>query len=152
METAAALKDRLMGITMQELKVLREVWPKLPEFEQEQTIDRIERQVEDAVKAAIRLFTSNGFASIAASIDSITVKDGLKVTAIVGRIDPARHELIDAQGSVCTLVIADWSEFTDSKHSFKAAPQQSEMRLDNEIDRLTKRQPRNGDGDLPAPH
>lgn len=130
----STLKGELMAITLDELKAASDVWHKLGEQEQDEVIERIEKRVRDAVMQTIHLLSSHGFARVPAALESVTVKDGIKAVAIVSRTDAARHELIDAQGSVVTLVIADLSQFTDSPHEHKAEPDQSELRLQTRLD------------------
>lgn len=137
--TASTLKTELMAITLDELKAAVDVWHLVPEQEQDEVINRIERRVHDAVVQTIRLISGHGFTRIPASIESITIKDGIKLAATVSRTDAARHDLIDAQGSIITLVIADLSEFTDSPHSHAADPDQGELRLEKQVGDILKR-------------
>jgi hypothetical protein len=131
---ASTLKGELMAITLDELKAARDVWQKLSEDDQDGVIERVEKRCRDAVTQTIRLLSSHGFARVPAALEQLTVKDGIKAVAVVAKTDPARHELIDAQGSIVTLVIADLSQFTDAPHGHKAEPNQTDIPfVDGEI-------------------
>ncbi len=146
---AGTLKGELMAITLDELKAADDVWHKISQDDQDGVIERIEKRVRNAVTQTIRLLSSHGFARVPAKLDSLTVKDGIKAVASVSMTDPSRHELIDATGSIVTLVIADLSQFTESPHGHKAEPDQSELRLQQELGGIFDKARNEADGEQP---
>lgn len=126
---AENLRHELMACALDELKVGNDPWQKLSEELQDEIIERVERRVTEAVRAAIHLISSHGFVRMPAKLDSITVKDGLKAVLSLNQLDPARHQFIDAQGSVVTLVLASTQAFIDAPHQHKPDPDQPNLDL-----------------------
>lgn len=125
----------LMTMAINELKAANSCWAKMPEQEQEDIIERLERQVKSAVQEAVHLISSRGFVRIPATLDSLTVKDGLKAQLSLGRTEQHRHALLDAQGSVVTVVLANASEFVEKPHGIKSDPQQPDLIVESLIER-----------------
>lgn len=120
----------IMSITIDELKHAQDVWQKLGEAEQDDVIERVERRVKDTVTQCVRMIATQGFTRIPATLEQLTIKDGIKAQLSISKADAARHELTDAQGSVVTLVLADVSQFIDAPHGHKAEADQLGLALD----------------------
>lgn len=119
----------LMGVVLDELKAAPDVWQKLGEVEQDDAIDRIRRQCAAAVEDCVRIIATQGFSRIRAKVDAITVKDGIKATLTLAQHDPARHELVDAQGSSVFIVLADVEQFSGGVAAIHAEPDQQALTL-----------------------
>lgn len=119
----------LMAITLDELKSAYDVWQKLGENEQDEAISRIERRVKEAVTQCVRLVSTQGFTRLPATLEQITIKDGIKAQLSLSKHDASRHELTDAAGGIVTLVLADLSQFVDAPHAHKAEADQLGLAL-----------------------
>lgn len=78
---------------------------------QDQVIDRVERQCKHAVDQAVHIIASEARATVMATLESITVKDGIKAVLNLSKGDPKRHELIDCTGQQVLVVIANTEAF-----------------------------------------
>lgn len=117
----------LMKLCIDELKAAPDVWPKLSQEKQEDVIERIERRVGTAVRAAVEIIAAQGRIAIAATLEQVTVKDGIKAVVTLSRSDARRHELIDACGQNLLLVVADATEHMGGASQVQADPQQREL-------------------------
>lgn len=113
---AATMVNDLMSITLDELKAAGDVWHRLGETEQDEAIARIEKRVKDAIRECVELFATSGFARVPAKLDAITIKGAIKVALSVNALPHSAeaHELFQAQGSSCVIVLADPSDFMQS--------------------------------------
>jgi hypothetical protein len=129
-----------MAIVVDEMKALPEVWQKLGEAEQRELIDRVKQRTADAVEDCVRIIATQGFTRIKASVESVTVKDGIKAQLALSKFDAARHDLIDAQGSTVFIVMADPDAFAGGTDKVKADPDQGALVLDA-VEKIGKKQP-----------
>lgn len=128
---ADTMLHALMSITLDELKLGMDPWQKLSQDDQDEVIERVGTRVREAVQAVIHLISSHGFVRIAAKLDSIQVKDGMRAVLSIRGEAQARHDLVDAQGGVVTIVLADASAFVEAPHGHKADPDQTAMDLED---------------------
>lgn len=109
-------RETMLGDLMQsiidEMKAMPDVWPKLSESKQDQVIYRVECMSRRVVGKAVEIIAADARPSIAAVVESVTVKDGIKAVLTVSRTSSQRHELVDAQGSAVMIVIADAEPYT----------------------------------------
>lgn len=132
--SAKTLKTALMQITLDELKHAQDVWPKLSEAEQDQTLERLDKRVTDATRQAIELFATSGIARVKATMESIAIKDGIKAVLSLSRFDTQRHEVVDAQGQTVYIVLANPEQFTDAPHEHKPDADQNALDLQHRLD------------------
>lgn len=125
--TEKTLLTELMSITLDELKAAPDVWQKMSEQEQDDVIQRLNDRVTDAVKQTIYLITSQGFVTLPATLESVTIKDGIKAQLTFNGLDPHRHALIDKANQTVTVVLASLSDVLHPVHEHKADPQQPDM-------------------------
>jgi hypothetical protein len=107
---AETLLGDLIGGALEELRVLPQVWAKLPEVEQAIVIDRLTRKFQTAVKQAIPIIASRNTEHLDATVESVTCKNGLKAVLKMSSQNPARHALIDHVGEQVLLVVGLVSE------------------------------------------
>lgn len=117
----------LMQVALQEIHALPDAWPKLNEKKQNAVIDRIRSAVERSVGIAVKLIAAGGNPTISGILESVAIKDGIKATFKVSQFDPMRHELIDSQGKVCLLVVANPGDHLGGTDEVKADPDQAEL-------------------------
>jgi len=137
--SAEHLGSDLMGLCLQELKALPDVWQKLSEEKQRSVIDRVQSRVDDAVRQAVNLIASNGKTSVVADLAGVAIKGGVSATLKIASTNTrdALHALYEATGRACLLVIASPDEFTggmDGAH--QPDPQQPALDLDDAADEI----------------
>jgi hypothetical protein len=72
---------------------------------------------------------ANGRRTIPATLESITVKDGIKAALTMSKFEERRHELIDCQGARVLIVVADPEEYEGERKPAPITPDQPEMPL-----------------------
>lgn len=131
--TAKTLKTELMQITLDELKNAQDVWPKLSEADQDELLQRLDKRVADSTRKTIELFATSGIARVKATMEQITIKDGIKAVLSLSRFDAQRHEIVDAQGQTVYIVLANPEQFTDAPHEHKPDADQKALDLQNKL-------------------
>lgn len=124
----------LMQCVVEQLKVLPKSWQSMSEREQQETLDRIELQVSDAVRQVVRIVSSQGHINVPAKIESVTYKDGCKVVLkAVGDIANTIH-LAEAEGKIIAVIIPEEEVLLGEDGKPKAEPDQRGMDLGQEYD------------------
>ena len=122
----------LMRALFDEITNIRVPWAGTPQQQQQELLDRLRRQVDEAVRIAVNRISVQGFTHIAASIESLTIKDEAKAVLLLSRGTEALHELADRVGSRAVIVFADHKEFTDGIEAIKAQADQGHLPLGDE--------------------
>ncbi|MGP9826861.1 DNA translocase FtsK [Ectopseudomonas khazarica] len=117
----------LMQVLLQEIRALPDVWPKLNEKKQAAVIERIRSSVERSATVAVKLIAAGGNPTISGILESVAIKEGIKATFKVSQFDPMRHELIDSQGKVCLLVVANAADHLGGTDEVKPDPDQADL-------------------------
>lgn len=146
---AETMLGDLMKLCIDEVKAAPDVWQKLSEAEQQNIIDRVRERVRNAVEESVRIIATQGYARIRGTLESVTIKDGIKAVLTLPQFDPARHELVDAQGTRVYIVVADVEAFSGGGSDVKPEPDQGALVLDK-IDKIGKAAKSKGDGSEPA--
>lgn len=136
---AETMHGDLMAVVLDEIKALPDVWQKLGEIEQDQVIGRVKLRTEAVIRTCVEMLATKGFVRIPAKVDSVTVKDGIKAVLTLSQFATARHDLVDAQGETCYIVLADIDAFAGGTEEHKADPDQGELTLDA-IQKIGKKQ------------
>ncbi len=105
-------------------------WNKRSETEQRETIAKVEEAVHASVEKAVQIIAAAGMQTIQATLDSVTVKDGIKAVFTLAKHDPLRHQLVDAQGSVVMIVVANPDEFEGERAPAEVIPDQAPLPID----------------------
>lgn len=122
----------LMKCVVEQLKVLPKEWQAMSEQEQQETLDRIELQVSDAVRQVVRIVSSQGHISVPAKIESVTYKDGCKVVLkAVGGIANTIH-LAEAEGQIVAVIISATDDLLGDEGKPEADPDQRGLELGHE--------------------
>jgi hypothetical protein len=137
--TAATVGKDLLSALVLELKMLPDVWVKLPETKQNDIIDRLRKRVENGVKMAVHLIASDGRMVVVGDLDKITIKDGAQAVIKIGKSAPSLHELYDAQGKAVLIVVSDAGEHTGGMDEVRGESDQRGFDLGKEYT--------DGDGD-----
>lgn len=101
----------IVQLVIDELKAAPDVWQKLSQNAQGLVIDRVQRRGGDAIKQAVYAIAAQGRDTVAADLEQITAKDGIKAVLTLSKNDPQRHSLLDAVGKPVLLVVASAAEF-----------------------------------------
>jgi hypothetical protein len=120
----------LMRTLYDEITNMRTLWAVTPQQQQRETLDRLQRQVDQAVHIAVNRIAIGGFSHITAQIESLTIKDEAKAALLLSRGTEALHELADRVGSRAIVVFADPKEFTEGMDSIKAQADQPDLPLE----------------------
>ena len=127
--TAEHLGSDLMGLVLQEVKALPDIWQKLPERRQQEVIDRVQARVEKAVANAVHTIFAQGGTRVVADLEQVAIKDEIKATFRVSRANDgdALQALYDAHKEPCLLVVASPTQFTGGMDQVKADPDQPDL-------------------------
>jgi gamma-glutamyl phosphate reductase len=124
----------LLAALMQEVKVLPDVWQKLNEEQQGNSIDRMRRQVEALVVKTIGILSAKSMVQVAADIESIAIKDGTKaVLKISGRnTHDSMNQLYESVGQGVFVTLANVEQFLGGMDDVKPEPDQRGLGLGHE--------------------
>ncbi len=121
----------LVSLLVDEFKAESKPWAQLSEDDQYDLIDRCRKRVETAVTQACRSIGARGQSTIAATLEQVTVKDGIKAVVSLSKADPQRHELVDAQGQTVLLVVSAEREMLTGEMP-KPEPTQKRLPIDDD--------------------
>lgn len=102
-------------------------WHERSEADQRDTVHQVEAAVRNAVRQAVEIIAAGGLKTIKATIEQVTVKDGIKATLTMSKFDEHRHNLIDATGATVLVVVADPSDFSGEREPVEIKPDQPEL-------------------------
>lgn len=121
---AQTMTGDLMQCLIDEFKSAPDVWQKMPEHQQQDVIYRAQERVQYAIKQAVEIIASANRPTIVATVESVTVKDGIKAVVTLPKSDAQRHELFDAAGMAVLLIVGGASEFYGGASEVKPDPDQ----------------------------
>ena len=150
----STLGKDLMSLVLQEIKALPDVWQKLPEYRQNEVIERVRNCVEYATKRTVTLVASQGCQKVVGDLDKITIAAGKKqavITLAKDNENDAVHELYDSEGDVVMIVLASPDAFTGGMDEIRGEKDQREMDLPQD-DEDFDNDARNEDGTLLIEH
>lgn len=102
-------------------------WHERNEADQRDTVHAVESAVRAAARQAVEIIAAGGLKTIKATIEQVTVKDGIKATLTMSKFDEHRHNLIDATGTTVLIVVADPEDFTGEREPVEITPDQPEL-------------------------
>lgn len=108
------MKSQLRDLVLDELIHGRKntlPWNLWSELEQQAMINRVERSVGEAIKKAVVILVSDGNRTVRATIESVTVKDGLKIVANATRNEANLVTIGMNVGDEVLLTVADLSAY-----------------------------------------
>lgn len=116
----------LRDICMQNIRFNIE-WSKLPEAKQRDIVSNVETAVSYAIGKAVKHIANAGHDEVIGTIESVTVKDGIK-TVIKSKMD---HEsilaLANAQGNFVRILVTDSEQFKGTHDDYPVEPDQPEL-------------------------
>jgi glutamate 5-kinase len=105
-------------------------WHERSEAEQRDTVHQVESACREMARKAVEIIAAGGLRTIKATIEQVTVKDGIKATLTMSKFDENRHNLIDATGSTVLIVVADPEDFTGERAPVEIKPDNPGLPLD----------------------
>lgn len=130
--TADTIGKDLLSAIVQEIRLLPDVWVKLPKAKQEDIISRLRDRVTANFRMAVHLIASQGRTVVVGDLEQITIKDGTKAVIKIGRGAESLHELYDAQGKAVLIVVSDASDHTGGMDELKGEADQRGLDLGHE--------------------
>ena len=94
----------LIEAALTEVKALARPWQQMTADQQDEVIDRLHRQVRDAVGETVRLLSTKGAAHLVCELEQITVKKGAKAVLTIPQ-GGFGEDLVDAVGQHVILVL-----------------------------------------------
>ena len=99
-------------------------WNMQTEEQQRNAIEKVTAAVKHSVEKAVAIIAADGRAVIQATVDQVTVKEGIKAVLSLGKTDPLRHDLVDAQGDVVLVVVANKDAYEGERKAALPDPDQ----------------------------
>ena len=121
---AETMTGDLMQCLIDELKGAPKVWQEMPEHQQQDVIYRAQERVQAVIKEAVQIIASANRPTIVATVESVTVKDGIKAVVTLPKSDAQRHELIDAAGMAVLLIVGGASGYYGGADQVRPDPDQ----------------------------
>lgn len=122
----------LLRALVDEVRTLPDVWQKIPEAQQQQIIDRLSIEVRRQTRELLRAVAAMDFGHFDGSLESLTVKDGVKAVLKLPAVGPLEHLLAQVGGSA-TLVIASSDALEEGLEKVRADADQPDLPLEDEL-------------------
>lgn len=123
---AESMGRDILKLIVDELRTQPNHWMRMSQEEQGRALERIRATVKQIVRDTSSIIMSTNFTMVAAELDGITIKDGVKINLSMTANDPNRHALYDAKGKSCLLVLADAEQWLERMEDVKAAADQKD--------------------------
>lgn len=130
--TADSIGRDILQTLVQEIKLLPDLWVKMPKKKQDDVINRLRARVEHNVRMAVHLIASDNRTTIIGDLDQVTSKDGIKAVFKISSASKGRHHLFDTVGKACLIVIADADETVGGMDEVQGESDQRAMDLGRE--------------------
>jgi len=137
-----SLVSDLRDAMLEAFKHRQKPWQQMPESEQRDVAGSLEFAAETFVRDALAQMMSVDLPSIRATLEQVTIKDGIKAVLTIPQQAEHRHALSDATGSVVMIVIGNADEFDRIHRTVKTDPDQPDMDLDEDSNETTEEQAR----------
>ena len=124
---AAHMGKSFMDLFLQELKAAPDVWQKMSSKQQSEVIDRVRKGIEYATAGAVNTIVTGGHTALAGTIDTVNIKDKIKLTVIVSKsnLGESLAELYAAGSeSACQILLADAAQYLGGMDLIEADPDQ----------------------------
>jgi acyl-CoA reductase-like NAD-dependent aldehyde dehydrogenase len=121
---ADTMTGDLMACLIDEFKSAPDVWQKMPEHQQQDLIYRVQQRVQENIRQAVEIIASDNRPTIVATVESVTVKDGIKAVVTLPKSDAQRHELFDAAGMAVLLIVGGAAGYYGGTDQVRPDPDQ----------------------------
>lgn len=130
--TADSIGRDILQALVQEIKLLPKPWASMTKKKQDDVIDRLRARVDHNVKMAVHLIASDNRTTVVGDLESFTVKDGIKAQFKISQNSEGRHQLSDAVGHACLIIIASADAHTGGMDDVQGESDQRAMDLGKE--------------------
>lgn len=124
------LTGDIRDFLLDRVKTMGKPWAAMTEDEQSDQIHAAKDAAETIVRRACEIIASGGKKAMIGTLESVTVKDGVKAVVKLSKTDEQRHSLIDAQGHAVSVIFADAAPYTGERAPAEPTPTQGTL-LDN---------------------
>lgn len=107
-------------------------WKKLPEAKQRDLASGAEAIAKDVVRKSAEIIAARGFPAIHGQLQSVMVRDGLRLVVTVSKSVDCRRDLMDKQGGAITLVLSDTSEYVTERSEPEIDLDQPELPMEED--------------------
>jgi len=121
-----------------ELKVMPKSWQSMSSEEQDDVIDRMQKQLKVAAQQAINIIASRNMAEVTGMVEVLTFKDGAKATIKFNSINEGVHSLADAVGHYVKIIIPETEDLINEAGMPKGEADQRSLELGHEYDESEK--------------
>lgn len=130
---AEHMGKQLLETVLQELRVAPDVWQKMNERQQAETIDRVRHAVTYAVAGAVNTIVSAENPTVVGEVEAVQIKDKIKLSLIISRNNHSEslNRLYEAgTGSPVQVLLGTAEQYLGGMELISAEPDQPDM-LDN---------------------
>ncbi|WP_424195478.1 DNA translocase FtsK [Ampullimonas aquatilis] len=111
--TSSTIGRDLLQAMIDEFKQQPKHWKQLSQLDQEMVIERLSTRIDNLIKRALHIMASKDRAAILGTMDSVTIKSGVKATISISKNSPHILDLYENTGQPMLLIAASHAEFTD---------------------------------------
>ena len=130
MLAAEHLGTSYIQMLLQELKAAPDVWQKLSENQQHEIIERARQNAARSIAGAVNAIITNGHTALGGTIESVNIKDKIKLTVIVakGNDSEALAELYQSGSEApCQIMLGNAEQYLGGMDRIQAEPNQPEL-------------------------
>jgi hypothetical protein len=130
--TAETVGRQLLNLFVSHMRMLPDVWPKMNQTQQDETLDAVREGVKSAIEKAVHLIAADNRLVVAGTLDSISIKNGVRCNVNVNKASENILGLYSAQGQDVLLVVANPTYFTQGIHQVVGEADQRAIELGHE--------------------
>lgn len=124
---ADTLTGDIRDALLDNIKNMQKPWQQLTENQQKGVAIAVEDMAKNVVRKAVTIIAKQGRTVIQASLEKITIKDGIKAEVALSQFSEHRHALCDSQGKAVLIVVADAEEFTGEREAVEIDKDQGDL-------------------------
>lgn len=121
-------KSLLEGL-IQEIRIMPDCWQKLSQAKQTDVIERLQKQVTQAVGRAVYMIEAADRKTAYGKLESVAVKDQVKAVLVIDTHSPCKHDLMDAVRQNCLIILGGADDYLDGVDQVKGEPDQNPLDL-----------------------
>lgn len=123
----------LMSCVIDLAKALPTTWQKLSQEQQELYLSQVDAKCKQAIEECVAIIASRDSKPIPATVDSVTFKNGVKVSLKMAQATHGAHLVADSTGQSVLITVTDTSELTSDHHKPAADPNQPALPISTEV-------------------
>lgn len=127
---AATLTGDVRDTVLGWIRNMQKPWQKMSESEQQAVVSSVTANANHLVREAVKIVAGEGRKAMIGTLESVTIKDGIKATLKLSKTAPERHDLIDCQGAQVMLVVAEVEPFQGERAPAEIDPDQADLSLE----------------------